>query len=94
MAERIEFHLPENLTIANVNGLHEEFETLVNQPDCDRIVLQGKDVHRTDTAGIQLLLAFILASKDRQISVDWEQPSQKLINAANLLGLDTTLGIH
>ena len=94
MAERIEFHLPESLTIANVNSLHEEFEALVNQPDCDKVVLQGRDVHRTDTAGVQLLLAFVFASRERQISIDWDQPSQKLINAASLLGLDTELGIH
>lgn len=94
MASTIDFHLPENMTIANVGALHEEFEALVNEKDCEKVVLQAQDVQRTDTAGIQLLLAFVQASHDRQISVGWDAPSEKLCNAATLLGLDDALGIH
>ena len=94
MASAIDFHLPENLTISNVSGLHEELEAMVNRQDCDKVILQAQDVQRTDTAGIQLLLAFVNASRDRQITVDWDKPSEKLCTAASLLGLDGALGIH
>ena len=94
MANTIDFQLPENMTIASVHNLHEDLESLINQPDCDNIVLQARDVQRTDTAGIQLLLAFCNASKERQISIVWDHPSEKLCHAVGLLGLDSALGIH
>ena len=94
MADTISFHLPENLTIASVHGLHEELEVLVSQSDCDKVVLQASDVQRADTAGVQLLLAFVNASKEHQIGVEWDKPSDKLCTTAELLGLQGALGIH
>ena len=94
MASTVDFRLPESLTIANVHGLHEELEALVNKSECDKVVILGNDVQRADTAGLQLLLAFINATKERQINIDWDSPSEKLCSAAHLLGLDSALGIH
>lgn len=94
MATTVDFKLPENLTIASVNQIHEQFESLVETKDCDQIQLQASDVERTDTAGVQLLLALVLASKERQIGIVWEKPSAKLCSAATLLGLDNALGFH
>ncbi len=90
----VDFNLPENLTIANVHGLHEEFETLVDTKDCDNVVLHGDNVSRADTAGLQLLLAFVNATKEKQIKIHWDHPSEKLCSAAGLLGVDSALGIH
>lgn len=90
----VDFKLPENLTIANVHGLHEEFETLVDTKDCDKVILRADGVTRADTAGLQLLVAFVHATKERQIQVDWDRPSEKLCSAAGLLGVGDTLGIH
>jgi len=94
MATTLDFKLPENLTIANVQKLHEQFEELVNTPDCDQIQLLANEVNKTDTAGVQLLLALVSASKERQINVLWDKPSSSLKSAATLLGLDAPLGIH
>ncbi|VUD56412.1 hypothetical protein TDB9533_02067 [Thalassocella blandensis] len=94
MATSVDFHLPQNLTIANVQGLHDQLEALVGEQDCDKVTLQAEDVQRADTAGIQLLLAFVHASKERQIAVDWKEPSDKLRAAAKVLGLDQDLGLH
>ncbi|WNO07917.1 STAS domain-containing protein [Teredinibacter sp. KSP-S5-2] len=90
----VDFKLPENLTIANVHGLHEEFESLVDTKDCDKVILRGDGVTRADTAGLQLLVAFVHATKERQIQVDWDSPSEKLCSAAGLLGVGDALGIH
>lgn len=94
MADSVNFQLPENLTVANVHGLHEELEALVDQHDHDHIVLLADSVMRADTAGIQLLLAFVRSAKERQIALDWNNPSDKLIAAATVLGLDDALGLH
>jgi len=90
----IEFQLPENLTIAYVQGLHEKLEVIINDSDHDKVVLQGKDVSRADTAGVQLLLAFVNSAKERQVELYWEHPSEKLLAAASVLGLQKALGIH
>lgn len=94
MSSEVSFQLPENLTIASVQGLHEQLETLVDQHDHDKIIIQASAVKRADTAGLQLLLAFVNTTKDRQIKLDWNTPSEKLLAAAELLGLEGDLGIH
>ncbi|WP_045860423.1 STAS domain-containing protein [Teredinibacter purpureus] len=94
MPASINFNLPENMTIANIHGLHEEFEALVDKKDCDAVVLVADAVQRADTAGLQLLLAFMRATRERQISVTWDHPSKQLCNAADLLGLGNAIGIH
>ena len=94
MGATVSFNLPQNLTIANVHGLHEEFEALVDKQDCDAVVLKAEDVQRADTAGLQLLLAFMQATRERQITVTWDHPSVSLCNAADLLGLGNAIGIH
>lgn len=94
MAATVDISLPENLTIANVHGLHEELEALVGQHENDRVVIHAESVNRADTAGLQLLLAFVHTAKEHQITLDWQEPSEKLISAANVLGLEEALGIH
>ncbi|PCK06343.1 MAG: hypothetical protein COA42_17325 [Alteromonadaceae bacterium] len=94
MTSTVDFHLPENLTIVNVQGLHDQLEALADEPGCDTVVLQGHDVARADTAGIQLLLAFVLSLKERDMKVDWNEPSDKLCATADILGVGGALGIH
>lgn len=94
MAHSVDFSLPENITIANIHGLHEEFEALVDKQDCDEVVLKAGAVSRADTAGLQLLVAFIQATRERKISVTWDHPSAKLCSAAELMGVAHFIGIH
>lgn len=90
----VDFKLPENLTIANVHGLHEELEALVSTKGNDHINLQASAVSRADTAGVQLLLAFVNSAKEHKIELAWQDPSEKLLTAASVLGLQSALGIH
>lgn len=94
MANTIEFDLPENLTIANIHPIHEQLEAMVDDQTHDQIVIHAAGVNRADTAGVQLLHAFVVAAKDRQISLDWDRPSKKLLEAADILGMTEALGIH
>jgi len=94
MGTTVSFNLPENLTIANIHGLHEQLEALVDKKECDSIVLTAEAVQRADTAGLQLLLAFVHASRERQIDITWDHPSQKLRTAADILGLSKPMGIN
>lgn len=85
--------LPANLTIANVQGLHEKLENLMHDENSDQIVLTSSKVERADTAGVQLLLAFVLAAKERSIKVEWQKPTEPLVTAAQILGIESELGL-
>ncbi len=93
MASKVDFNLPENLTISKVQQLHEEMEVLLGKKDCDKVVLKANKVQRADTAGLQLLLAFVNATKEGHIDLNWSKPSDNLCEAARVLGLDTALGL-
>ena len=93
MASTLDFKLPENLTIANVQHLHEVLEDIIDRKECDSIVLQAESVERADTAGLQLMLAFVNASKNEHLTLSWKSPSEKLCSAASMLGLEEALGI-
>lgn len=94
MANSVEVDLPENLTIANIHPVHEKFEALVDDKANDHITIHAAGVSRADTAGIQLLHSFVVAAKERQISLEWDNPSEKLCSAADILGMKEFLGFH
>ena len=94
MSQSVELELPENLTVAHVQALHEQLETLVDDKKNDSIIAHAKDVRRVDTAGLQLLLVAKEAAKERQISWVWVEPSDVLVGGARLLGMHTKLDIQ
>lgn len=94
MTNLVNFQLPENLTISAVQGLHEQLESLIDKPENDKIHFKADAVARADSAGIQLLLAFIQSTKERKIELVWEEPSEKLVSAIKVLGLDESFGLH
>jgi anti-anti-sigma regulatory factor len=94
MANSLDFELPEQLTVGYVQAIHEQLETLVDDKQNDRIILHAAGVARADTAGIQLLYALVLAAKERQIALSWDNPSEKLRTAAQILGMTQHLGLH
>lgn len=57
------------------------------------ICLEASEISKIDTAGIQLLLNFVLAAKDANIIWYWKNPTTQLINISKLLGVDRVLAI-
>ncbi len=94
MAQTAEYELPESLTVAAIHPIHEQFERLVDDQANDHIILHASAVQRADTAGIQLLYALVVAAKERQITLSWNSPSEKLRTAAQVLGMAGHLGFH
>lgn len=90
----IEMKLPENLTVAHAHALHDEFEELLNKKNIDQLVVHAAGVNRADTAGLQLMLAVVQATNERQISLSWDKPSENLIQVAVTLGIRDALGLH
>ncbi|RYZ80763.1 MAG: STAS domain-containing protein [Moraxellaceae bacterium] len=94
MAHSLDFELPDQLTVGYVQAIHEQLETLVDDKKNDHIILHAAGVTRADTAGIQLLYALVLAARERRIALTWDNPSEKLRTAAQILGMSDHLGIH
>lgn len=91
MAQISEIQLPAQLTINKVQALQEILEKIADDRNKDRVIIHAADVERVDTAGIQLLYAFVLEARRRGIILEWDHPSAKLASAAELLGMLSAL---
>jgi len=89
MSPVITVELPANLTISTAEALHEKWEPLL-LGDGD-VSIDGANVERTDTAGLQLLLAFKDALQKRNLSFTWQSSSSVLIEAADQIGMGKLL---
>ncbi len=82
--------LPENLTIAVVEGLHQQLEEMLQKDK--PVSIKAAGVTRADTAAIQLLGAFAVELAKRDLQCSWVDVSAELRNAAELLGMEKVLG--
>lgn len=90
MSECVTFELPDRLTIAQVESLHEKLEPILhNNTD---VALEGKAVVQADTAGLQTLLAFAKTLEKRGAHMSWSSKSDALNEAIAHLGLQESLG--
>ena len=81
--------LDENLTISSAHDLKERL--LKSAKGKNRIELDGGKVELVDTAGLQVLVAFILYCKKNSLEVQWMAKSQALEQTSDLLGLSSVL---
>lgn len=89
MSQPIAVDLPERLTIAQVESLHEKLEQVSNESQ--EVSLNGGAVVKADTAGLQVLYAFIQEIKKQGADITWSSSSDELKEAADLLGLRESL---
>lgn len=93
MAEQQIFALPAELTAAVVHALHRQFEQFLQTPGLTAIKFEASQIRRADTAGLQLLHAFVRAADERGLSWELVDVSPVLVRSAKLLGLDAALAI-
>ena len=91
MSNQVSVDLPENLTIATAEGLHDELEPLVT--GSQDVTLNGAAVARVDTAGVQIIYSFMQALENAGASVNWEKPSDSLLEASEKLGMTEHLAL-
>lgn len=94
MAQISEIQLPAHLTISKVQSLQEILVKFTDDRNKDHLIIHAAEVERVDTAGIQLLYAFVQEARRRGITLEWDNPSQKLAAAAELLGMVSALEIE
>ena len=78
--------------IATISELHRRLQSLLEQNKA--IQINASAVVGVDTAVLQLLVAFVLATRAGGFDVHWECPSQSLRQAVTLLGLERSLGLE
>jgi hypothetical protein len=80
---RHEIELPAAMVIGDVAALHARLAPFA----AGAVALRAGSVRRIDTAGLQLLAAFVAGRED----VRWESVSSELAAAAHLLGMRAAL---
>ncbi|MBO6703648.1 MAG: STAS domain-containing protein [Pseudomonadales bacterium] len=85
--------LPADLTIPEVGRIKKEWEMLVEESE--HLVIDARNVEQIDTAGIQLLLAYIKECQPSGGRVSLEpQPSETFIAVAETLGANILLDLE
>ena len=84
--------LPEALTIANAEALHEQLEPALSAHQ--NVFLNAEHVSRVDTAGLQLLFAFNVELNKHELTLDWSDVPSVLRESAELIGLKGLLSLH
>lgn len=74
--------------ISSVAELHRELKKLLKY---EKVILDGGNIERIDTASLQLIFAWIEEAKNNNIEVTWQTPSEALINSVNLVGMKDVL---
>ena len=80
--------LGDTLTIEHVSDMHAD---LVRRLGAKVVVLEAGALTRVDTAGLQLLAAFIRTAENHGTRVEWRAPQSTLHEAARRIGLDGAL---
>lgn len=90
-AEEALFELPESLRLADVGEVHARMQALGAPPPA--LHVSGAAVREVDTAGLQLLCAFVQEARRGGSEVVWHEPAGALRDAATRLGLEHCLGL-
>ena len=73
--------------VMDISAVAELSSTLREIGDGYTVTFKAKSVERIDTSTLQLLTSFISDASTRDITIEWQDPSETLINSARLLGL-------
>jgi len=85
------FALTAECLIAGASTLKQSLASLLDEPR--PITLDITALQRIDTAGLQLLAAFVRERAGHDRAVEWQGTAPALTSAAQLLGLTTLLGL-
>lgn len=81
----------EIMDISVVEALYGELEKVINEGSS--VMMKADKVERVDTASLQLLHSFHQELKVHDQTLSWNSPSKALLNAAELIGLKSELGL-
>ena len=88
---RAAISLPEQLEIATVSTLREQLPSPTAMEA--NVALDAQAVTTVDTAALQLLVAFVRDAGVQGIDIQWDNPTETLLEKAQLLDLLKPLGL-
>lgn len=91
MAAKTTFSCGTSLDITEVASLQARLHKSLQKSST--IELKADGVKKADTAGLQLFIALARDVSNTGGALVWKKPSQALIDAARLLGLEKELGL-
>lgn len=89
---RDELQLPEEISIVNIGEWKDKLTDLLEH--ASSISINAADLNRVDTAAVQLLVVFIKALQEQNISFEWHSRSSELEKVAGQLGLEPMLHLE
>lgn len=87
-----EVRCPVELRVGKLGELRETLLELLASPS--RVKLCVDAVELVDTAGVQLLIAFVCDAKAAGVSVEWSDVSSRMAEAVDVLGAAGKLGLR
>ena len=90
-AASLQYALPGASLISDCPQLKSELSQLVAASP--PVILDATALQRIDTAGLQLLCAFVAARRRQQLVTEWRGVPAALSQAGSLLGLSSELGL-
>jgi len=85
----MEIKFQNQLGIQQVSDLKAELESAVSTGE--GVLLNASEVDNIDTAGLQLLVAFVQHAALKKCTFEWKSPSDAFIETAKLTGLSAAL---
>jgi ABC-type transporter Mla MlaB component len=89
MSEGKQVECGERMTIEHVESLYSQLESALQESNYVELIADR--VQQCDTASLQLILSLFRMSNEQEPIVKWVNPSQSIINVAELLGLTESL---
>jgi ABC-type transporter Mla MlaB component len=83
--------LPAKLLLSNLEGLYSDLNKLLSSKKT-QLKLDSGEVSLVDSAGVQLLVAFVRSFQAKGGQVEWDNYSVQLYQMADEMGLTTQLG--
>jgi ABC-type transporter Mla MlaB component len=91
-SKRTTFALAAECTIEHSPGLHKQLAKLLADRAC--VTLDFTAVKRSDTAGLQVLAAFIRERREAGRAIELAGVQDNFLATAKLLGLDALFSVH
>ncbi len=85
------FKLPEQLVIQHIDDLHQQILEYLKTEEV--IVIDGSDVIKMDTSGIQLLCSIQKGLQSVGQKIHWREPGEVLKSTARMTGVSDFLDL-
>lgn len=89
----IEVNLPDNLTIHHIANHLEELKNQVGNAQT-QITFNAAELETFDTSGLQSLLVLVKNAQTRDVSINWQNVQDSLLQGAQSLGLAEALELN